>query len=582
VVNLKPTTFFHHFIFDKVKSMSKTFQVKTVQTKPIPDQKPGTSGLRKKVSVFEQGHYLHNFVQSTFDSLPADKLKGSTLVVGGDGRYWNKQALQIIINLSAGNGIGKLLIGQDGILSTPAVSAIVRARKAYGALILTASHNPGGPNADFGIKYNISNGGPAPENITNAIYAHTLKISEFKSADIPEVDLSKLGKHTWEGFEVEIIDSVDDYLQLMQQVFDFTALKNLIARKDFKFIYDSMSGVTGTYTRRIFVDTLGASKDSLMNEYPAEDFNGHHPDPNLTYAEELVKKVYNGDYELGAASDGDGDRNMVLGRAFFVNPSDSVALIAANASSIPYFKSGLKGLARSMPTSGALDRVAKGLGIDFFEVPTGWKFFGNLMDAGKLSICGEESFGTGSDHIREKDGIWAILSWMSILASRNTDASKPFVGIAQIVREHWAKYGRNFFSRYDYEEVKSEQGEEVVKLLTEFVTSGSLVGKTLSDEASGAKYEVAFVDNFEYTDPIDKSVSKNQGIRVIFKDGSRIIYRLSGTGSSGATIRVYFDAYDDKNTDRETADALRPLINIGLKLAKIVEITKRESPTVIT
>jgi len=375
---------------------------------------------------------------------------------------------------------------------------------------------------------------------------------------------------------------VDDYLQLMQQVFDFTALKNLIARKDFKFIYDSMSGVTGTYTRRIFVDTLGASKDSLMNEYPAEDFNGHHPDPNLTYAEELVKKVYNGDYELGAASDGDGDRNMVLGRAFFVNPSDSVALIAANASSIPYFKSGLKGLARSMPTSGALDRVAKGLGIDFFEVPTGWKFFGNLMDAGKLSICGEESFGTGSDHIREKDGIWAILSWMSILASRNTDASKPFVGIAQIVREHWAKYGRNFFSRYDYEEVKSEQGEEVVKLLTEFVTSGSLVGKTLSDEASGAKYEVAFVDNFEYTDPIDKSVSKNQGIRVIFKDGSRIIYRLSGTGSSGATIRVYFDAYDDKNTDRETADALRPLINIGLKLAKIVEITKRESPTVIT
>jgi phosphoglucomutase len=559
-----------------------TFTINTVATEAFKDQKPGTSGLRKKVAVFKAGHYLHNFVQATYNSLPADKLKGSTLVVGGDGRYWNKEALQIIIKISAGNGIGKLLIGQDGILSTPAVSAIIRARHAYGALILTASHNPGGPENDFGIKYNISNGGPAPEAITNAIYDHTLKIKEFKTADLPDIDLSKLGKHTWQGFEVEVIDSVDDYLHLMQSVFDFAALKKLIARPDFKFVYDSMSGVTGVYTRRIFADVLGASADSLMNAYPAEDFNGHHPDPNLTYAHELVERVYKGDYELGAASDGDGDRNMILGRAFFVNPSDSVAVIAANASAIPYFRSGLKGLARSMPTSAALDRVAKDLGVEFFEVPTGWKFFGNLMDAGKLSICGEESFGTGSDHIREKDGIWAVLSWLSILASRNPDSSKPFVGVAQVVREHWAKYGRNFFSRYDYEEVSSKDGDEVMRILGEHVSSGSLVGKTLTDDASGTSYVVAATDNFEYTDPIDKSVSKNQGLRILFKDGSRIIYRLSGTGSSGATIRVYFDAYDNKNVDRETADALRPLISIGLKLGKIVETTKRESPTVIT
>jgi phosphoglucomutase len=375
---------------------------------------------------------------------------------------------------------------------------------------------------------------------------------------------------------------VDDYLELMQSVFDFGLLKKLVARPDFKFIYDSMSGVTGVYTRRIFVDVLGASPDSLMNAYPAEDFNGHHPDPNLTYAHELVERIYKGDYELGAASDGDGDRNMILGRAFFVNPSDSVAVIAANAAAIPYFRGGLKGLARSMPTSAALDRVAKGLGVEFFEVPTGWKFFGNLMDAGKLSICGEESFGTGSDHIREKDGIWAVLCWMSIVASRNLDVSKPFVGVAQIVREHWEKYGRNFFSRYDYEEVSNKDGDEVMHILGEYISSGSLVGKTLRDEVSGASYTVAATDNFEYTDPIDKSVSKNQGIRILFKDGSRIIYRLSGTGSSGATIRVYFDAYDHEHVDRETADALRPLISIALELGKIVEITKRKAPTVIT
>jgi len=547
-------------------------------------QKPGTSGLRKKVKVFQTEHYLHNFVQSTFNSLPQDKLKGSTLVVGGDGRFWNTEALQIIIKLSAGNGIAKLLVGQDGIFSTPAVSAIIRARKAFGALILTASHNPGGPDADFGIKYNISNGGPAPEGITNAIYEHTTKISELHIADIPEVDLSKLGKHTFGNFEVEVIDSVDDYLQLMKTIFDFEALKKLIARPDFHFVFDSLSGVTGVYTRRIFVKELGAAPDSLINCYPAPDFNGHHPDPNLTYAKELVDKVYNGNYDFGAASDGDGDRNMVLGRAFFVNPSDSVAVIAANASAIPYFKGGLKGLARSMPTSGALDRVAKALGVEHFEVPTGWKFFGNLMDAGKLSICGEESFGTGSDHIREKDGVWAVLSWLSLVAARNTDASKPFVSVESIVREHWAKFGRNYFSRYDYEEVDSKEGDEVMSHIEKQIKDGSLVGKKLAggEGTNRREYTVASADNFEYTDPIDKSLSTNQGLRIIFSDGSRIIYRLSGTGSSGATIRIYFDMYDDKDVNRETQEALRPLIEIALDLGRILEVTKRKEPTVIT
>lgn len=561
-----------------------SFKTTTIATQPIPGQKPGTSGLRKKVKVFQSGHYLHNFVQSTYNSLPQDKLQGSTLVVGGDGRYWNKEALQIIIKISAGNGIAKLLIGQDGILSTPAVSAIVRARKAYGALILTASHNPGGPDADFGIKYNISNGGPAPENITNAIYEHTTKITEFKSADIPEVDLSKLGNNKFGAFEVEVIDCVDDYLTLMRTIFDFEAIKKLIARPDFKFVFDSLSGVTGTYTRRIFQDVLGAPADSLMNAYPAEDFNGHHPDPNLTYAAELVDKVYKGDYEFGAASDGDGDRNMVLGRAFFVNPSDSVAIIAANATAIPYFKGGLKGLARSMPTSAALDLVAKALGVEYFEVPTGWKFFGNLMDAGKLSICGEESFGTGSDHIREKDGIWAVLSWLSLVAARNTDPSKPFVSVETIVREHWARFGRNYFSRYDFEEVDSKQGDEVVDLIQKQVLDGSLIGKTLSggEGARKKEYTVGATDNFSYTDPIDHSVSTNQGLRIIFTDGSRIIYRLSGTGSSGATIRIYFDMYDKEDVNRETQDALRPLIEIALNLGRITELTGRKEPTVIT
>jgi len=561
-----------------------SLSVKTIPTAPIKGQKPGTSGLRKKVVEFQEGHYLHNFVQATFNSLPQDKLKGSTLVLGGDGRYFNPEALQIIIKISAGNGVSKLLIGHEGIFSTPAVSAVVRAHKAFGAFILTASHNPGGPTADFGIKYNISNGGPAPENITNAIYDQTTTITEFRSVDIPSVDLGKIGSSTFtvEGkpFVVEVLDSVDDYLTLMKTIFDFDSLKKLIARPDFKFVFDSLSGVTGKYTQRIFVKELGASEDSLMNQFPAPDFNGHHPDPNLTYAADLVKKVYNGDYEFGAASDGDGDRNMILGRAFFVNPSDSVAIIAANASAIPYFKGGLKGLARSMPTSGALDLVAKAMGVEFFEVPTGWKFFGNLMDAGRLSICGEESFGTGSDHIREKDGIWAVLAWLSLVAARNADASKPFVKVEQIATEHWAKFGRNYFSRYDYEEVTSAQGEEVMKHVT--AEYASAVGKTYTDKASGKSYVVKVADNFEYTDPVDKSVSKNQGLRLVFEDGSRIIYRLSGTGSSGATIRIYYDMYEAKDVNKDTQEALRPLINIALQLARIEELTKRTSPTVIT
>jgi len=554
--------------------------VKIVPTKPIQGQKPGTSGLRKKVKVFVEGNYLHNFVQSTLDILPQDKLHGSTLVLGGDGRYFNKEAVQIIIKLAAGNGVAKLFIGQNGILSTPAVSAVIRRRHAFGAFILTASHNPGGPTADFGIKYNISNGGPAPENVTNAIYTRTTQISEFKIADLPDVDLSVLGVKKWGHFEIEVIDSVEDYVSLLKELFEFGAINRLFHRKDFKFLFDSMGGVTGVYSRRIFHGLFGVPLENLLNSVPSEDFMGLHPDPNLTYAADLVAKLNSGEYDMGCASDGDGDRNMILGKRFFVNPSDSVAVIAANAvESIPYFKGGLKGIARSMPTSAALDRVAAKLGLGFYEVPTGWKFFGNLMDADKLSICGEESFGTGSDHIREKDGIWSILSWLSILAHRNAHTEEgKLITIEQIVKEHWSVFGRNFFSRYDYEEVKSGPADEMMNHIATQIKTGELVGKKFGSLV------IAKTDNFEYVDPIDKSVSTNQGLRLIFEDGSRIIFRLSGTGSSGATIRVYFDQYESNaaHINLDPQEALKPLIHIALEISKLREFTGRDSPTVIT
>ncbi|KND04407.1 uncharacterized protein SPPG_00137 [Spizellomyces punctatus DAOM BR117] len=554
---------------------SQTVNIREVQTTPFEGQKPGTSGLRKRVKVFQQEHYTENFIQATLSAIP-DGPAGATLIVGGDGRYFLKEAIQKIIRLSAGNKVSKLVIGRNGIFSTPAVSNLIRKRKATGGILLTASHNPGGPDNDFGIKFNMSNGGPAPESVTDKIYQITTKISSYKEADIPEVDLSELGTKSFGDLTVEVIDSVDDYVLLMKEIFDFDMLRSFFKkRSSFKVLFDSLHGVTGPYGKRLLVDELGLPASSVMNSEPLEDFGGGHPDPNLTYAHDLVERVEKENIDFGAASDGDGDRNMIIGKGAFVNPSDSVALIAAYADAIPYFKkSGLKGLARSMPTSGALDRVAKKKGVQIFEVPTGWKFFGNLMDAGKCSVCGEESFGTGSDHIREKDGVWAILAWLSIVAYASE--SNPNVSLNDILNKHYEEYGRNFFSRYDYEEVDSEGANKVMAHLTAFINDKSNIGKKIEN------YEVALADNFEYKDPIDGSVSKNQGIRIIFKDGSRIVFRLSGTGSQGATVRLYVEKYSAKDYKQDTQTAIQDLIKIALDLSKLVEFTGRKEPTVIT
>ncbi|GMI99563.1 ARABIDOPSIS THALIANA PHOSPHOGLUCOMUTASE, STARCH-FREE 1, phosphoglucomutase [Hibiscus trionum] len=556
-------------------------KITSVPTKPIEGQKTGTSGLRKKVKVFMQENYLSNWIQSLFNSLPPEDYKNGVLVLGGDGRYFNREASQIIIKIAAGNGVGKILVGKDGILSTPAVSAVIRKRKANGGFIMSASHNPGGPEYDWGIKFNYNSGQPAPESITDKIYGNTLSISEIKMAEIPDVDLSRTGVTKYGNFTVEVIDSVSDYLELMESVFDFQLIKSLLARSDFGFAFDAMHAVTGAYAKPIFVDKLGASPDSISNGVPLEDFGHGHPDPNLTYAKDLVNTMYseNGP-DFGAASDGDGDRNMILGKKFFVTPSDSVAIIAANAQeAIPYFQGGPKGLARSMPTSGALDRVAEKLGLTFFEVPTGWKFFGNLMDAGKLSICGEESFGTGSDHIREKDGIWAVLAWLSIIAYRNKD-KKPgekLVSVSDVVKQHWATYGRNFFARYDYEECASEGANKMIEYLRD------LASKSKAGEKYG-NYVLQFADDFSYTDPVDGSVASKQGVRFVFTDGSRIIFRLSGTGSAGATVRVYIEQFepDASKHDLDAQVALKPLIDLALSVSKLKDFTGREKPTVIT
>eukprot|EP01135_Chromosphaera_perkinsii_P009612 Nk52_evm62s1810 gene=Nk52_evmTU62s1810 len=552
--------------------MSPLPQIRSVAVSPFEGQKPGTSGLRKKVPMYQQENYTENFIQCTFDAIPEKDRKGGSIVLGGDGRYLSEEVIQKIIKIAAANGIGKMLIGQNGILSTPAVSCIIRARQANaGGIILTASHNPGGPNGDFGIKYNCNNGGPAPESVTNTIFEFTKKIKEYKICDIDDIDLSKIGTTSYDGFEVEVIDSVDDYVALMKQIFDFDAIKSLLTG-DYKFIFDAMSGVTGPYAQRIFVKELGASPDCVFRGVPLPDFGGAHPDPNLTYAAELVSKMKNDGYDFGAASDGDGDRNMILGKGAFVNPSDSVAVIAANSGCIPYFKSGLKGIARSMPTSQALDRVAEKLNISVYEVPTGWKFFGNLMDAGKLSVCGEESFGTSSDHVREKDGIWAVLAWLNIVAARK-------LSVKEILAEHFSKFGRNYFTRYDFEEVSSEDADNMVKHIQAMIANpGSVVGK------SYGKLELSNLDNFCYTDPVDGSVSNNQGMRFIFSDGSRIVFRLSGTGSSGATIRIYIEQYeaDSSKHDMDPQEALKPLIETAYELSQLKKFTGREKPTVIT
>ncbi|XP_021727267.1 phosphoglucomutase, cytoplasmic [Chenopodium quinoa] len=580
------------------------FKVSRISTKPYDGQKPGTSGLRKKVKVFAQPHYLENFVQSTFNALTAEKIKGKTLVVSGDGRYYSEEAIQIIIKMSAANGVKRVWVGQNTLLSTPAVSAVIRERvgkdgsKASGAFILTASHNPGGPTEDFGIKYNMENGGPAPEGVTDKIYENTTTIKEYLTAeDLPDVDISKIGTTSFSGpdgeFEVEVFDSTDTYVKLMKSIFDFEAIKKLLACPKFTFCYDALHGVAGVYAKRIFVEELDANESSLLNCTPKKDFGGGHPDPNLTYAKELVQRMGLGKTntegelpEFGAAADGDADRNMILGKRFFVTPSDSVAIIAANAvEAIPYFSGGLKGVARSMPTSAALDVVAKALSLKFFEVPTGWKFFGNLMDAGLCSVCGEESFGTGSDHVREKDGIWAVLAWLSILALKNKDKlnGENLVTVEDIVRQHWATYGRHYYTRYDYENVDAGGAKELMAHLVNLQSDLSEVNKIVKGVNSTVA-NVKDADEFEYTDPVDGSVSKHQGIRYLFEDGSRLVFRLSGTGSEGATVRVYIEQYvnDSSKISRDSQEALKPLVDVALKLSKMQEFTGRSEPTVIT
>ncbi|KAF9208436.1 Phosphoglucomutase-2 [Haplosporangium sp. Z 27] len=553
--------------------------IQSIPTKPFEGQRPGTSGLRKRVKVFQQEHYTQNFIQATLDAIPTGA-KGATLVIGGDGRYFSEDAVQMIIRIAAGNEVSKLIIGQNTILSTPAASNLIRIRKATGGILLTASHNPGGPDNDFGIKYNMSNGGPAPESVTEKIYEITQKITSYKEISLPPVDLSTVGIQHAGSLEVEIVDSVADYLVLLKNIFDFDLIKNFLQKNsDFTVLFDGMHGVTGPYGERIFVHELGLPQKSVMNCVPKPDFGGGHPDPNLTYAHELVERVEKEGISFGAASDGDGDRNMIIGKGAFVTPSDSVAIIAAQADSIPYFKrTGVKGLARSMPTSTALDLVAKKKGYEHFEVPTGWKFFGNLMDAGRLSICGEESFGTGSDHIREKDGVWAIVAWLNIIAAANQTKR---AGINDILLAHYNEYGRNFFSRYDYEEVDSDGANKMVDRLRTLVSTdrANLIGKDL-----GNGFVVKDGDDFEYTDPIDGSVSKKQGVRIIFEDGSRVIIRLSGTGSHGATVRLYVEKYESNPSRYEvkTQEALRPLIEVALKLSQLTEFTGRKEPTVIT
>ena len=542
--------------------------IQTVATNPFSDQKPGTSGLRKQVSVFQKPHYLENFIQSIFDSL--DQLPGSTLVLGGDGRYFNRQAIQIILKMAAANGVGRVKVGQGGILSTPATSCVIRKYKALGGIVLSASHNPGGPNGDFGVKYNIGNGGPAPEKVTDAIYTRTQTIHEYKILSTLDVDIDHLGETQLGNMTVEVIDAVADYADLMESIFDFPLIRSLLTGGDFTMCVDSLHAVTGPYAKAIFEDRLGAPKGTVINGEPLEDFGGGHPDPNLVYAHDLVETMF-GEHapDFGAASDGDGDRNMIVGRNFFVTPSDSLAVLAANATLVPGYSEGLSGVARSMPTSEAVDRVAEKLGLDCYETPTGWKFFGNLMDADRVTLCGEESFGTGSNHIREKDGLWAVLFWLNILAVNQQS-------VEEIMREHWQTFGRNYYSRHDYEAVESDRANTLITRLRDKLPS--LKGQKLGQR------EVAYADDFSYTDPVDGSTSQQQGVRIGFVDGSRIVFRLSGTGTQGATLRLYLESYEPNIAKHglDAQEALADLIKIADQVAQIHELTGMAQPTVIT
>ena len=538
-----------------------------VSVTPFSDQKPGTSGLRKKVPVFQTPGYTEAFIQSIFDSLT--DLEGKTLVIGGDGRFYNREVIQTAIRMAAANGFGRVLVGQGGILSTPAASHLIRKRKAFGGIVLSASHNPGGPTEDFGIKFNISNGGPAPEKLTEAIYARTQSIDRYLIADFGDVNLDRIGTFEAGSMTIEVVDPVADYADLMEELFDFDAIRALVSG-GFRVAFDAMHAVTGPYATEILVKRLGVDADSVLNATPLEDFGGHHPDPNLVHAKALYDMMMGpGAPDFGAASDGDGDRNLIIGRGMFVTPSDSLAMLAANAHLAPGYKDGIKGIARSMPTSGAADRVALKLGVEMHETPTGWKFFGNLLDAGRCTICGEESAGTGSDHVREKDGLWAILLWLNILAVRRQS-------VEEIVRDHWAEYGRTFYSRHDYEAIDTGRANELMGALSDKLEK--LPGQQV------ASMTIEKADSFSYHDPIDGSVSRNQGLRIFFEGGARLVFRLSGTGTSGATLRIYMERYepDVSRHHQDTQSALAPLIEAAASLAEIAGYTGRDAPTVIT
>ncbi len=541
--------------------------VRTVPTRPIEGQRPGTSGLRKKVAVFQAPGYLENFVQAIFDSLQG--FAGKTLVLGGDGRFYNDRAIQIIARMAAANGFGRIMVGRRGLLSTPAASCVIRKHQAFGGIILSASHNPGGPDGDFGVKYNIHNGGPAPEAVTEAIYARTQAIERYRIVEAPDLDLDRLGTTQLADTRVEVVDPIADYLELMQRLFDFDRIRALF-RGGFRMRFDGMHAITGPYATEILEKRLGFAAGTVRNGEPLEDFGGHHPDPNLVHAKHLYDEMMGPDApDFGAASDGDGDRNMILGRGTYVTPSDSLAVLAANATLAPGYAAGLAGVARSMPTSRAVDRVAEALGIACYETPTGWKFFGNLLDAGKATLCGEESFGTGSDHVREKDGLWAVLLWLDILAARRAS-------VADILRDHWARHGRHYYSRHDYEEVDADAAHGLIGDLR--AQLAGLPGKTFGN------LRISAADDFAYHDPVDGSISEHQGIRVLFEDGARIVYRLSGTGTAGATLRVYLEAFepDPVRHAQEPQQALAALIAAADAIAGIRERTGRSAPSVIT
>ncbi|MEZ5734723.1 MAG: alpha-D-glucose phosphate-specific phosphoglucomutase [Novosphingobium sp.] len=541
--------------------------IRTVPTQPYEGQKPGTSGLRKKVRVFQQPNYSENFIQSVFDAVKPEP--GATLVIGGDGRFHNRTVIQQAVRMAAANGYGKVMVGRGGILSTPAASHVIRKYQASGGLVLSASHNPGGPDEDFGIKYNIANGGPAPEGVTEAVYARTREIDRWLTVDAPDIDLDALGGVEVAGMAVEVIDPVADYADLMESLFDFAAIRRAVAG-GFTMAFDAMSAVTGPYATEILEGRLGFAAGTVRNGIPLEDFGGHHPDPNMVHARALFDLMMGPDApDFGAASDGDGDRNLIVGKGRFVTPSDSLAMLAANAHLAPGYTGGLKGIARSMPTSAAADRVAEALGIACYETPTGWKFFGNLLDAGMATICGEESAGTGSDHVREKDGLWAVLLWLNILAVRG-------ISVDALAREHWARFGRNYYARHDYEGLETSSANALMDELKESLAS--LPGGTFGS------LTVEAADSFSYTDPVDGSVSSNQGIRAMFECGARIVFRLSGTGTEGATLRVYLERYEPAGAslDEEAPDMLAELIAAADGIAGIVRHTGRTAPDVVT